>query len=189
MIIMSRNLMLILGLCLLLIGCAETSSQDIEGSSTKNEADETIAALETELEKMKEEIERLKLVEEIYMAEKVAYADISLNVNILLIALKEMNTVKMIDYLHPEVTIEEIDHELYFYNGDYEFKMTYNNDEQQLERWFVESITLTDLDEAEVLVRTHYLDENQESVKEDRPFVLNFAKEDEHWLLTNFLVN
>ncbi|MEH7238000.1 hypothetical protein [Bacillus sp. JJ1562] len=57
---------------------------------------------------------------------------------------------------------------IYAITPGYERKITYNNDNQTLERWFFESVSFEQNGNgAEVTVRPLYVDEKGESVKED----------------------
>lgn len=163
-------------ICLFLFGCTD------ENVSIDNSKENTNKLLNT-IEELKEEIEHLQSIEEEYLIEKDAFPYISLNTEIFLIRLAKGDVDGLTDLLHSDGSVEEKDGEIYFVHDEDEIKITYNDEENQLERWFIESTELIDSDKIKLLTRTHYLDKNQQSVQEDRNFSITFIKEDENWLV------
>ena len=67
--------------------------------------------------------------------------------------------------------------------------MIYNYEEEQLDRWVIESLKLIDSDTLELLVHTNYLDNNQEPILEDRSFSIVFTQSNDEWFISEVILN
>lgn len=87
----------------------------------------------------------------------------------------DVNQLNKLTY--SDIQFKEENNEIYAIFEDNEIKLTFNSEKEKLDSFFYEPIELNENgDEAYIIVRLNYLDENNHSVQEDRYFSITFKK-------------
>ncbi|WP_078549205.1 hypothetical protein [Litchfieldia alkalitelluris] len=140
--------------------------------------------LTEEIEKTEKELEKLHDIESLYNYQVTEGPYINMYSSKLLYDLQNNDVESLNERSHEEFRFEEKNGEIYAITLGNERKITYNDDNYIIKRWFIEGVSFKQNgNEVEVTIRPHYVDQNGDSVQEDRYFKLYFIKLKEDWYL------
>ncbi|RPF56131.1 hypothetical protein [Aquisalibacillus elongatus] len=177
-----KKLLMILAFLIIITGCDEKANSP--DSNEVKQLETEVQDLKDKVQEAEKELEKLRDIERLYEYQVQDTSYINMYSSQFLYNLQSEGIDNLNERSHEELHFKEKNDEIYAITPSYEKKITYNNDNQTLERWFIESVSFEQSgNAAEATIRPLYFDENNVSVKEDRYFTFYFVKIKDDWLL------